>query len=152
VVVWTFRSYLAEGKYVVDLLRRLGYKSQLHYVEDTARYFEQVFKHPEAQAGFLGWFGPSLAADMLSTLSCEGNLSHFCDRRVDRDVEALLLKQLVHPAAGAARAAQLDRELVDAAPWVPLLTPRWADLTSARVGNFQVNSLDGTLIDQMWVR
>ena len=154
VEVWTFRSYHAEGKYVVSLLRKLGYKSRLHYVADTGQYFEQLFKHPEAQAGLLGWFGGTLAADMFSSFSCEQAnwQSHFCDPRVDRDVKALLNEQLADPKAAAAHAAQLDRELVDRAFWIPVLTPRWADLTSTRVGNFQANAWDGPLIDQMWVR
>jgi YVTN family beta-propeller protein len=156
VVVWTFGSFHAEGKYVVALLRRLGYKSKLHYVQDTGDYFTQVLKHPEIQAGFLGWFGssPGLAADMLANFTCDSKryFSHFCDPRLDREIKALLRKQEVDPTAGAPRAEQLDRELVKASPWVTLLTPNWADLTSARVGNYQVNPSDDSLIDQMWVR
>ena len=57
VVVWTFRSYEAEGNYVVSVMRKLGYKSQLHYVADTGEYFVQLTQHPKAQAGLLGWFG-----------------------------------------------------------------------------------------------
>jgi hypothetical protein len=45
----------------------------------------------------------------------------------------------------------LDREITDAAPWVPLFTPSLIDLTSARVGNYQ--SQDGSpALDQLWVR
>ena len=154
VVVWTFRSYHAEGKYVVSLLRELGYNARLNYVADTGEYFGQLIARPDAQAGLLGWFGGTLAADMFSNFSCEAASwqSRFCDPRVDRDVEALLKEQLADPKAAAAHAAQLDRELVDRAFWVPVLTPRWADLTSARVGNFQANGSDGPLVDQMWVR
>ena len=135
----------------MSLLRRLGYRAERRYVADTGRYFETLNKHPEAQAGFISWVNISLAADMFGTLGCGANYAYFCDRRVDRDVKALLDKQVADPTAGAAQAARLDRELVNRAPWVPVMTPRWADLTSASVGNWQVNPWNGPLIDQMWV-
>jgi hypothetical protein len=48
-------------------------------------------------------------------------------------------------------AAKIDRELTDAAPWVPLFTPQLPDLTSARVGNYQDNN-GFVLLDQLWVK
>jgi hypothetical protein len=40
------------------------------------------------------------------------------------------------------------------APWVPLFTPRLADFTSRRVGNYQANTYaaPSVLLDQLWVR
>ena len=55
------------------------------------------------------------------------------------------------PAGTAKLAATIDREVTDAAPWIPLFTPRFADLTSARVGNYQYNA-SGVPFDQLWVR
>jgi hypothetical protein len=64
------------------------------------------------------------------------------------------------PAKGPARldrvlqhveAAAIDREITNRAPWVPLITPRFVDLTSARVGNYQASG-GGALLDQLWVR
>ena len=48
--------------------------------------------------------------------------------------------------------AAVDRELVDAAPWVPLYNPRGLEVLSKRVGNYQFNPVYGSLIDQLWVR
>ena len=55
------------------------------------------------------------------------------------------------PAGSAGRAAAIDREITNRAPWVPLITPRFADLTSARVGNYQASG-GAVLLDQLWVR
>jgi hypothetical protein len=90
------------------------------------------------------------------TLSCgfPSNWAHFCDRRFDADVKPLTAHQANSPAAGAALAARLDQEMVDRAPWVPLFTPRLADFTSERVGNYQANTYasNTVLVDQLWVR
>jgi len=55
------------------------------------------------------------------------------------------------PAGTAGRAAAIDREITKQAPWVQLVTPRFVDLTSARVGNYQEGG-GATLLDQLWVR
>ena len=48
---------------------------------------------------------------------------------------------------------RVDRQTVDAAPWVPLATPRVIDVVSKRVGNYQYSPAGlGMLIDQLWVR
>jgi ABC-type transport system substrate-binding protein len=108
------------------------------------------------QIGLAGWFGLQSASDALTTLTCdfEANWARFCDRRFDRDVRRLIAAQAADPAAGTALAARLDREIVAHAPWVPLFTPRLADFTSRRVGNYQANTYaaPSVLLDQLWVR
>jgi peptide/nickel transport system substrate-binding protein len=154
VVVWTGPFFTEEARYLVGLLGRLGYHARLHYVPDGPRYFPQLLAHPEIQASFLGWFGTQLAADMFAQLRCgnEVNLAYFCDHRIDAQVARLTRQQSADPAAAAKLAARIDRELVLAAPWVPLFTPRIADFTSARVGNFQWNAWSQVLLEQLWVR
>jgi YVTN family beta-propeller protein len=154
IVVWTFPFLGKEGRYFVSLLRRLGYRAQLKELRDLGTYFATLNRTPSAQAGFAGWFGVNLAADVFETLNCRhaANWAHFCDPRLDGDVTRLAAEQANDPAAGAALAARLDRELVDRAPWVPLFTPRIAEFASKRVGNYQPNSYTGGLLDQIWVR
>ena len=55
------------------------------------------------------------------------------------------------PDAARDLAAELDREITDEAPWVPLFTPQSVDVTSARVGNFQAER-GRLLLDQLWVQ
>ena len=80
------------------------------------------------------------------------NPAHFCDHHVDAQVARLAKREPADPAGTAALAAEIDREITDQAPWVPLFTPRLADLTSARVGNYQYNNGFNVLLDQLWVR
>lgn len=56
------------------------------------------------------------------------------------------------PAADASRWADVDRAIVDLAPWVPLYNPRELIALSARVGNYQFHPYWNLLIDQLWVR
>jgi YVTN family beta-propeller protein len=153
VVVWTFSFFHGEGLYVVALLRQLGYHARLHYVPDLAGYFDALEKTPSAQAGIAGWFSIAHPAGVLYTLGCRfgpDNQAHFCDPRIDAQV-ARLAKEQPSPTA-AKLAAKIDREIVDQAPWVPLFTPRLANLASARVGNYQTSPDGLPLLEQMWVR
>jgi hypothetical protein len=48
--------------------------------------------------------------------------------------------------------AHIDRELVDAAPWIAYSNGKERDFVSKRVGNLQLHPLWGVLFDQLWVR
>jgi hypothetical protein len=48
--------------------------------------------------------------------------------------------------------AMIEHQLVDIAPWVPLISRTLPQLLSDRVGNYQHSLWIGPLIDQMWVR
>lgn len=156
VVVWTFPFFGREGRYIVSVLRRLGYAAVLHEIPQIDAYFRTMTVTPTVQLGLAGWFGLQSASDALTTLTCEfeANWARFCNRRFDRDVRRLVAAQATDPAAGTALAARLDREIVGHAPWVPLFTPRLADFTSRRVGNYQANTYaaPSVLLDQLWVR
>jgi ABC-type transport system substrate-binding protein len=60
--------------------------------------------------------------------------------------------QISDPGTANSRWAQLDRELTDLAPWVPLSNMQWLDVVSKRVGNYQLNPGVAALRDQLWVR
>jgi peptide/nickel transport system substrate-binding protein len=154
IVVWSFSYFHRESQYFVALLRQLGYRARLHYVPDIAAYFTLLDKTPTAQAGFYGWFGLSLAVDALEAVGCSyaSNPAHFCDHHVDAQIARLAKQEPADPAGAARLAAAIDRKITNLAPWVPLFTPRFADLTSARVGNYQYNSGFNVLLDQLWVR
>jgi peptide/nickel transport system substrate-binding protein len=156
IVVWTFPFFGEEGRYLVSLLRRLGYCAGLKQFRRIDAYFTTINRASEVQAGFAGWFGFQSAANALGTLACDfrSNWARFCDSRFDRKVKRLAAAQAAAPAAAAELAAQLDRQIVDRAPWVPLFTPRFADFTAKRVGNYQPNTYAAAtvLLDQLWVR
>lgn len=96
--------------------------------------------------------GTPSAIDILSSVGCRyaQNPAHFCDPRIDAQMARLAKEQ---PSPEAAKlAATIDREIVDRAPWVPLFTPRFVDLSSSRLGNYQASPYTVELLDQMWVR
>ncbi len=156
IVVWTFPFFAKEGRYLASLLRRLGYRAQLKEFRNVEAYFGTLNRTRSAQAGFVGWFGFQLAVDTFATLGCQFalNWARFCNPGFDGQVKRLAAEQANDPAAGAALAARLDREIVALAPWVPLFTPRFADLVSKRAGNYQANTYasSSVLLDQLWVR
>ena len=153
IVVWSPSDFRRESQYLVALLRRLGYRARMHSFPYWAAYEAALNKTPSAQAGFISWFGTSLAVDMLGTVGCDfqPNWMHFCDPRIDKRIARLGREEPTDPAGTAGRAAAIDREITNRAPWVPLITPRFVDLTSARVGNYQ-QSGGADLLDQLWVR
>jgi peptide/nickel transport system substrate-binding protein len=78
--------------------------------------------------------------------------SRFCDRGIDKRAARALDLFATDPDGAARIWAQLDRELVDQAPWVPLFNPRWPLVVSKRVGNWQYHPYLAVLLDQLWVR
>jgi ABC-type transport system substrate-binding protein len=153
VVVWSEPDFRKQSTYLVSLLRQLGYRARLHSMPDWSAYEKALDKTPSAQAGFISWFGAPLAVDQLATVGChwQPNWTRFCDPKIDAQIARLEKEEPADPAATAGLAAKIDREIVNRAPWVPLVTPRFVDLTSPRVGNYQVSN-GAVLLDQLWVR
>jgi peptide/nickel transport system substrate-binding protein len=80
------------------------------------------------------------------------NDSQFCSSRVEARFRQALAAQAGSPGAARLLWADIDREIVDQAPRVPLYNPRALAVLSARVGNYQFYPLWKLLIDQLWVR
>ena len=74
----------------------------------------------------------------------------FCDPQLDRLMGRASLATDARRAA--ADWADVDRKAVDAAGWVPLVTPREVEFVSSRVRNYQFNPIWGLLADQVWLR
>jgi len=60
--------------------------------------------------------------------------------------------QLDDPAAAGQLWAEIDRAIVDQAPYVWLVNGIAVEFVSERVGNYQYSQQWGSLLDQMWVR
>ena len=91
-------------------------------------------------------------ASFLPNSRFNQNASEFCDPRVDRQIEQALAAQATNPDAARGLWERVDRQIVDQAPWVPLVNPKQFDVLSKRVGNYQYSPAMGMLIDQLWVR
>ena len=64
-----------------------------------------------------------------------------------------LAEQQSDPISSRALWQQVDREITDAAPWVPLMASKDVHFVSTRVGNYQFSPDGmGLVFDQLWVR
>jgi peptide/nickel transport system substrate-binding protein len=81
------------------------------------------------------------------------NVAAFCEPELDRKIDRALSLQTSNPSAAQELWAQVDREITDQPPWIPLYNPTATDIVSKRVGNYQYSPNGfGMLIDQLWVR
>jgi len=164
VTVWTAPGYWEPAtREAVSTLRRLGYRARLRLARDLDALLvkEGDEQAHGVQAAPVGYYGiPRAPSSILTSLTCGSirpgnenlNPSFFCDRRVDAQIARALRLQITDPDAAVRVWAGLENELVDLAPWVPLITPWSGDLVSKRVGNYQYNSTGRILNDQLWVR
>ena len=141
--------------YVVQLLHRLGYGASRKSFPYPA---SSEFSGPRRgmQIVFVNWIAdyPSAGAFLRPNLSCRGNVNDagFCDPRLDGEMQRAEAMQPTNARAADARWADIDHELVDAAPWIPFSNGKEVDFVSKRVGNFQYHPEWGVLFDQLWVR
>jgi ABC-type transport system substrate-binding protein len=135
-VVWTFAYFGKQARYFVSLLDRLGYHARLKEIPSGGRYFPALDRTPSVQAGFAGWFGIFVAADMFETLHCGAstNWARFCDRRIEAEVRRLTREESTNPSTDASLAAKIDRQLVAQTPWVPLFTRASSTSSPAALG------------------
>ena len=78
--------------------------------------------------------------------------SGFCDRQIDEMVEEATRMQVDDPVAAGALWAEIDRAIVDQAPYVWLTNPNTIGFVSERVGNYQFSLHGASCLNQLWVR
>ncbi|HEX6332346.1 MAG TPA: ABC transporter substrate-binding protein [Actinomycetota bacterium] len=147
------------ARYLVKLLRELGYRSSLKVVDDIPRYIqEHGIAHPERRIHIFprGWSadfpGDSTFLSLQLECGAPDNVNGFCDPRIDAMMDKARTLETTEPAAAAKLWAAVDRRIVDQAPWVPLANPFDVRLVSDRVGNYQAHPHWGVLVGQLWVR
>jgi len=172
---WTdpsgFQPPIRAGRYLKALLNRLGYHASLKIVTApktvpaAAGYYLSVVQdsRTRAQIGTTGWGAdyPAASSFIRPLLSCQAfhparpeqtNVAEFCDKSIDRKITHALQAQARDPSKAARLWAEIDHDLVDEAPVVPLLNQKVLGFVSKRVGNYQYNPQWGVLLDQLWVR
>jgi ABC-type transport system substrate-binding protein/DNA-binding SARP family transcriptional activator len=139
-------------RYLVTLLKRLGYRARAHIV--TRAFFDA---HPNAfrtiQLTPPSWVDETPYNFFAPWLVCGAPYNHrwFCSRRVDRTAPRAQALESADPRTSAAQWAALDRFVTDQAAWVPLVNPRAIDFVSTRVGNYQHHPVLGVIADQLTV-
>ena len=149
-------------RHVVSALVALGYRARLRVVSDPTGTAMADSRH-KLQANFGGWVAgdPSAADIIASQFTCGSfrpadpanlNNSEFCDPAEDKQTVRAEQLQFSSPDEANRLWAQIDKDIVDAAPWIALVNPSWVDVVSPRLHNYVRNSFLGVLFDQMWVR
>jgi ABC-type transport system substrate-binding protein len=150
------------GRYLVSVLRRLGYRAALRE-QSAATYFQTLGdSRRHIQIGWFGWQQdyPSPADFIPPLLSCAAfqprspwniNDAEFCDPHIDAEILHAQALEGSAPGKAAQTWAAIDRRITNQAPWVPLYNPRLDIATSRRVGNYQYHPFFELLLDQLWV-
>jgi YVTN family beta-propeller protein len=162
VVVWAHQWDGPLGPYVVRLLRELGYRATLQ-VASVAAFARNVNdSRRRAQASVGTWVADYRSASDFFDLFFRCSSFHpadpadtrsgsfFCHPGIDRLMSRADDLQATDPQAAAGVWAEVDHEITDLAPWVPFVSLRSADFTSARAGDYQYAG--GILLDQLWLR
>jgi YVTN family beta-propeller protein len=168
VTVWTPSAAPPElARYVVSLLESLGYRTSLNdrHEAGTGPYFTKVADpRTRAQIGFGGWqFDYPSAEDFIRPLlSCAAydpnspqattNLSGFCDRSLDAQMDRARSTQVHDPAAAIRLWQRIEDAILAQAPVIPAFNRTHVSLVSARLGNYQYNPQWGPLLSQLWVK
>ncbi len=140
------------GDYMIELLGELGYRGSMRPPRDF-----YTTDH-EWQMALDAWGEDYPAASNFITdrFTCDASLTPsagFCDPRIDAMIERATQMQLDDPAEAGALWAQIDREIVDQAPYMWLFNLIRVEFVSERVGNYRYSAQWGSsLLDQLWVR
>src|SRR5207302_8227878 len=104
----------AEGEYVADVLRSLGYRPQLTVIANTDKYYAFLFgrNYAKFQVAQLRWF-PDYPTPSGFINSIIFDCTYFCDREIDRHIAGARTLQTTDPVAANALWARIDRELTD---------------------------------------
>ncbi|MCA1726768.1 MAG: ABC transporter substrate-binding protein, partial [Actinobacteria bacterium] len=167
VTVWTFGAeedgFAALGRYMVSVLRDIGFPARLRRIEDGDAYFRAVSNsRTRAQIFANGWAQDYAAASNFLDLlfSCDSfvansrfqtNYSELCDRDLDAMIERAYELQVAEPTAAGDAWADVDRAIADLAAWVPIANPVGIDFISERVTNYQHHPQWGVLLGQLSV-
>lgn len=166
VTVWEWNEAKGFNRVAVKALQALGYHVTRKPVSGDPYWGMVADSRNRAQIGFWGDAAvdyPSPAAFLVWQFSCaafvprsstnNNNPSEFCDPSIDRQMQKAEADEQSDPAAARALWQRVDREITDAALWVPLVATRDVTFLSKRVGNYQFSPDGmGLLIDQLWVR
>jgi len=171
VTVWGFKDDFHAGfagrmaRYFASVLNQLGYRASVKvFPSEAPPYFAQVAdSRKHVQLGFTAWAPDYPAASAFFNLlficssfkpgdASQLNFTGFCDRSIDAKIKRALALQANDPAAAGPLWTEIDRAIVDQAPWVPTHNSKWIGLVSKRVGNYQFNPELAVLFDQLWVR
>jgi peptide/nickel transport system substrate-binding protein len=136
------------GLYFVDLLNSLGYKATLQALSPDLQYAYCQNSKNKIQICWSAWSQDYPAAsDFINILfgcasfvpnsDASPNISEFCDKNIQAQIDAALKQGITDPAGANAKWASIDRQITDQAGWVTMFNPKQLDFVAKRVKGFQ---------------
>ena len=139
--------------YMDEMPDELGYRGSVSVITQ-GEFYRAV---DEFQAKIEGWAEDFPAASNFITnrFTCGALITPsaaFCDPEIDAMIDRATQLQLDEPAVSGRLWAEIDRAIVDQAPYLWLVNPTELAFVSERVGNYQQATQWGVLLNQLWVR
>ena len=151
------------GTYMVSVLNQLGFKATLKLISGSIEFPYIQNSKNKMQIGITSWISDyPTASDFINVLlSCGSfhpgsdaspNISGFCQKGINDQINQAMALDVTDPAAAAKLWAQIDKQITDQAPWVPMFTPYQLSFVSKRLGNFSYSYLYLMIISKVWVQ
>jgi YVTN family beta-propeller protein len=144
----------ASTTYVGRVLRALGYRVHITIIpfsSITAAMWDRFQIYGDGN-----WIPqyPDPSSYLPSFFGCGGATSndYYCNPAIDHEMQRAERLEPGYPAKSSALWEAVDRQLTNAAEWVPTVASREVELTSDRLRNYEYNPVWGFLADQAWVR
>jgi peptide/nickel transport system substrate-binding protein len=153
----------ALGTYLVSVLNTLGFNATLKVISANIQFTYIQNTKNNVQISVSQWYQDYPAAsDFINVLLGCGsfhpgsdasiNISGFCDKTIDAQIQKNLVTAVTDPAAAATEWAILDHQLTDQAPWLTMFTPKQLDFVSKRLGNFTFSDQFHMVYSLAWVQ
>jgi len=151
------------GLYLQSVLNELGYVTSLKALSTNIQFTYLSNSNNNAQIGITTWYQDYPAAsDFLNVLlSCASfhpgsdssvNISGFCDKGIDAQMELAMTTEITNPAKANGIWSNVDKAVIDKAPWAVLINPKHVDFVSKRIGHYQFNAQIYWMAYQSWVK
>ena len=151
------------GQYLQSVLTDLGYQASVKSISGNIHFTYIQNTNNKVQMSVTQWYAdyPSAANLINVLLGCDAfhpgsdssvNISGFCDKGLQARMDQAMALAVTDQAGADTLWTEIDREMMEQAPLIPLFTPKHLDLMSKRVQNFQFSPLFNWVWALAWVR
>ena len=136
---------------IAGTLRSLGFPARVHLVRHADARRRDL---PRIQLIPTAWGADTPYGFFTTWFACVGPGNHgwFCDRSIDRRIEAARTLAASDTRAAAKAWAAVDRAIVDVAAAMPMIDEHLVDFVSSRLRNYQAHPFQGLIATQVSVR
>lgn len=151
------------GTYLQSVLRELGFDAAVKAISPNIQFTYIQNTNNKVQVSLTDWFQDYPApSDFLNVLfSCANfhpgsdasiNISGFCDKGIDAQMQEALKTAVTDQAAANAQWAKIDQEVTDHAPVAALFVPKHVDFVSKRLGGYTYSDQFHMIFSRVWVQ